>query len=262
MLDRAIGRFQAYVDRFLTGEATDDGRVNLKREHSLMVLAEARMLTRSLGVAPEAADLIHLAALFHDTGRFPQYAAYKTFRDAISVNHGRLGVSTLRREGLLADLTGPSRALIYGAIVMHNRFALPAAVAAAPTSPLALAAQVVRDADKLDILRVMVGHFEADGGGDEVVTMALPDRPNDYSPALVAPLFGGQVARYTDMACQNDMRLLLISWVYGFSFPAARQEAFSRGLIGRLFAGLPRTSEIETARDHVFRLAPGGKHGA
>jgi len=262
MLDRCVGRFQGFVDRFLTGDATDDARVNLKREHSLKVLDEARMLTRTLDVDPGLAGLIHLAALFHDTGRFPQYAAYKTFRDAQSVDHGRLGVATLNRENLLADLPRASRALICGAIVMHNRFALPAAVAARPESPLTLAAHVVRDADKLDILRVMVEHFEAGGGGDEVVTMALPDRPHDYSPALVAPLFGGRVARYTDMACQNDMRLLLISWVYGVRFAATRDEAFARGLIGRLFAGLPRTREIETARDHVFRNAPGGKHGA
>lgn len=262
MLDRYIGRFQAFVDRFLTGEATDDARVNLKREHSLKVLAEAGMLTRRLGLDPDHARLIHVAALFHDIGRFPQYAAYKTFRDAASVNHGRLGGATLRREGLIADLPQASRALIYGAIVMHNRFALPAAVTAVPESPLALASHVVRDADKLDILRVMVEHFEADGGSDEVVTMALPDRPDTYARSLVEPLLSGRVARYTDMGCQNDLRLLLISWVYGFRFPAAREEAFTRGLIDRLFAGLPRTREIETAREHVHRLAPGSKHDA
>lgn len=262
MLERYRARFGAFVDRYLTHDAKDVERIELKREHSVKVLDEAMLLTRALGMAADLAGPIHLAALFHDTGRFPQYAAYKTFRDAVSVDHGRLGVSTLRREGLLSDLPPASRALIYGAIVMHNRFALPAAVAAAPDSPLGLAARVVRDADKLDILRVMVEHFEAGGAGDEVVVMALPDRPGEYTAGFAEALDRGGVARYTDMRCVNDMRLLLISWVYGFSFPASRDRAFARGLIDRLFAGLPADRDITRARDRVYRLAPGHKHGA
>ena len=262
MLERYEARFRAFVDRYLTGDARDVERVTLKREHSVKVLAEAGMLTASLGLPADLAGLIQVAALFHDTGRFPQYAAFKTFRDAVSVNHGRLGVATLRREGLVADVPGPGRALIYGAIVMHNRFALPAAVAAAPDAPLSVAARVVRDADKLDILRVMVEHFEAGGPGDEVVTMGLPDRPGEYTEGFALALAQARVARYTDMRCVNDMRLLLISWVHGFSFDAARARAFDRGLIDRLFAGLPATRDITRARDRVFRLAPGHKHGA
>jgi len=262
MRKRYEARFRAFVDRFLTGEAKDVQRVTLKREHSLKVLAEARMLTGTLGLMRELAGLVHVAALFHDTGRFPQYAAFKTFRDAVSVNHGRLGVATLRREGLIADMPRPARALIYGAIVMHNRFALPAAVAAVPNAPLAVAAHVVRDADKLDILRVMADHFEAGGQGDEVVTMGLPDRPGDYTDVFAEALMREQVARYTDMRCVNDMRLLLISWVYGFHFQATLAQAFSRGLIERLFTGLPGARDITRARDKVFQLAPGRKHGA
>ena len=46
-------------------------------------------LTRPGGTVAEA------IALFHDVGRFPQYARYKTFRDSISTNHAALGASVL-----------------------------------------------------------------------------------------------------------------------------------------------------------------------
>ncbi len=260
MLDRFMGMFSSYVDGYLLGDPLDVERLTLKRDHSLRVLDESRMITRDSGIAGEMAETIHVAALLHDVGRFPQYAAYRTFRDAVSVNHGRLGVMVLRREGMLSHLPRRTRALILGAIVMHNRLALPRAVASArPDDPLSLAARVVRDADKLDILRVMVEHLDQNGGFDTVVTMDLPDRPGDFSPRLVESIMRGQVGFYRDMRCINDLRLLLISWVHDFNFPVSVRAVFRRDHLARLFAGLPPAKEIASARERVFRLSPDGK---
>ncbi|QLA16538.1 HD domain-containing protein [Desulfolutivibrio sulfoxidireducens] len=263
MLERFMGMFSSYVDGYLTGDPLDVERLALKRDHSLRVLDEARMITQAVGITGELAESIHVAALLHDVGRFPQYAAHRTFRDAVSVNHARLGTRVLRRMGMLAHLPPRTRSLILGAIIMHNRLALPRAVAAAaPDDPLSLAARVVRDADKLDILRVMVEHFDQAGGLDEVVTMGLPERPGDFSPELVEPIMRGRVGYYQDMRCINDLRLLLISWLHDFNFPASVRAVFHRGLLVRLFAGLPSAKEITSARERVFRLAPCGENCA
>lgn len=263
MLERFIGRFSSFVDGYLAGDALDIMRITLKREHSLKVLDEARMITGAEGIAGDTAECIHVAALLHDVGRFPQYAAYRTFRDAVSVDHGRLGARVLRREGMLDDLPPRKRALILGAVIMHNRLALPRAVASAPgDDPLSLAVRVVRDADKLDILRVMLEHFERTGTLDDVVTMDLPDRPGDFSPLMVESIMLGRVAGYGGMRCVNDMRLLLASWAFDFNFPAALRAFFGRNYLERLFAGLPPAHEIASARERVLALAPGGKKGA
>jgi hypothetical protein len=262
MLERFIGRFSSFVDGYLAGDALDIMRITLKREHSLKVLDEARMITGGRGIAGDTAECIHVAALLHDVGRFPQYAAYRTFRDAVSVDHGRLGARVLRREGMLDDLPPRKRALILGAVIMHNRLALPRAVASAPgDDPLSLAVRVVRDADKLDIIRVME-HFGKDRDPRTTwVTMDLPDRPGDFSPLMVESIMLARWRGPRECAASTTCALLA-SWAFDFIFPAALRAFFGRNYPGAPVRGASAPHEIASARERVLALSPGGKKGA
>lgn len=252
-IKRRLDWFEAFVATFREGEPEDVRRIDLKKEHSLKVHQEALRLTQSLDIASELAACIHVAALYHDVGRFPQYRRFKTFRDSDSANHAVLGVAAIKAEGALAGVDKKRRALICSAIMVHNRKALPERFFSdASGSPQAIAAKAVRDCDKLDILRVMLDHFES-GEEDDVVTLGLARAPDRTSPGAVAAVLKGRSLSYGDMYFVNDMKLLLASWVFDMNFPASREAFFERGHVERLFSGLPKTPAVLAARDRIMR---------
>jgi hypothetical protein len=227
--------FARYVDGFLTRDPGYDENIEIKREHSLRVAAHTAMIADSLDLPPDLDRACRLAGLFHDLGRFEQYRDWRTFDDRASVDHGRLGSLLLGRTEALAGEPARMRRLVRAAVTLHNRRRLPAA---APADHL-LVTRVVRDADKLDIFRVMAAHFAPGRTLNPVVTLGLRDEPGAWSKAVAAAVRGRRLAEYGQMEYVNDFRLLLLSWVYDLNFTAARRFLAGSGLIQDLAARLP-----------------------
>ena len=102
-----LERLERWLDRFGRRCAGSDPSVRrniaLKRRHSTRVRAEAAWLCRRLRLDGARTAAVQAAALLHDTGRFVQYARFKTFLDRASVDHAALGVELLRTEGVLRE---------------------------------------------------------------------------------------------------------------------------------------------------------------
>lgn len=245
---RDISRHEAwfgqYVDRFLTGDATHDAHIELKREHSLLVLGNARIIVAE-AVASGTMDVVSaraalLGALYHDVGRFLQYRRWQTFSDARSTNHGLLGGRVLNEERPLHDESPAVRHLAACAVVLHNRFAIPAGV-----SPrVRQVTRVVRDADKLDIFRVLAAHMEPGGPRDDVVVMHLPEVQGAWTPAVLDAVRAGRLASYADMRCLNDFRILLCGWCFDLGFAASRRLLRESGRVEQLLAWLPAPDQV------------------
>jgi len=250
MIDEHISWFEEYVQGFFTGRPEDDDHLALKKEHSMKVLAEAQAITQTLGLSEKLTTAAHLAALYHDAGRFPQYRVYKTFKDSISANHAHLGARSLRSNRLLTGLGRDMRVLVLGAVAMHNRRALPEGI----SRELDTITRIVRDSDKLDITRIMLDHLRPGGKRSDVVTLHVIDDPQRYSEAIVAQIRAGSMGDYALMRYENDFKLLLISWVFDLNFSAARRSFLERGHAGELFDLLPRTAELTQLRNSIYAV--------
>lgn len=236
-------RFAAYLERFVTDDPDLERHYRLKRLHTEEVCTNIVAIARGEGAT---ADLCHMAeaiALFHDLGRFPQYCRYRTFRDGDSVNHAGLSVRVLREEGMLGDLPEADQRTVLQAVALHNVFAIPASLPPERRFFLAL----IRDADKLDIMRVFLDHFlgpaaERASGA----TLGLPDEPG-CSPEVLAAIERGEMARLATLTTQNDFKLMLFSWVYDLNCATTFRLLKERSLLNALAATLPRTAEVERA---------------
>lgn len=248
MLNQHVEWFESHVRSYLTGDAEDDGHIALKKEHSLKVLAEARAITPELGLPRDLELAAHLAALYHDAGRFPQYRAYKTFKDAVSANHAHLGVRSLRASNALAVVEPGMRGLVLGVVVMHNRRSLPNGI----SPELDTVARVVRDSDKLDIIRIMLEYLRPGGKRSEVVVLHVADEPDRYTREIVEQIRRGSIGDYGLMRYQNDFKLLLLSWVFDLSFRPSRRAFLERGHAAELFGLLPRTPELTALQDRIY----------
>ena len=117
----------------------------------------------------------------------------------------------------------------------------------------------MRDADKLDIVRVMLEHFGTPTGQDkdEVVFLGLPDLPGRYNPDIVRDIEAGRIGDYYAMGAVNDFALLLLSWINDMAFARTRRLFFEYGYVGKLFDVLPDVPPLAEFRGRYFeRHAP------
>lgn len=248
-------RFRAYVQSVRAAEKGDDGPHALKLEHTFAVLDAARAIADAERLDAPYRRAVLLAALYHDVARFEQYLRFRTFRDADSFNHALAGVKILRREGFLAGEMAAVRRIILAAVGLHNRFALPPGL---PRDVLR-AAHIVRDADKLDILRIMNAHLSRPGPYNPTVVLGLPDDPRAAGRAVLDAVAAGRIPSYRDLVCVNDFRVLLGSWVFDMHFPSSRRRFLEDGNGRALVAGLPADGPHATARSRLLAALDEGQ---
>lgn len=135
-------------NNYASGYDLTDVKIRLKYEHMLRVADRTEIIARSLGYSGKELDFIWLTGLLHDIGRFEQVKQYGTFIDARSVDHAKLSARILFNDGLIRHFTDDSSydELISKSISWHSLYRLPEDNEWA---------KIVRDADKLDIFRVM-----------------------------------------------------------------------------------------------------------
>jgi len=189
--------------------------------------------------SPRDTLIFRLCALFHDISRFEQYDKFKTFLDRHSFDHGDRSAALIDELGLVPELPAEDRACVIDAVRVHNKFAIPADF---PPAHLA-AAKMVRDADKLAILRLIIRFFNGDYS-DPAIRLDLPDTPG-WSPAILETALSGKCVVYTDMKCINDFKLGLFAWSCDINWPASAALALDEDLFGQIRALLPASAEID-----------------
>lgn len=227
--------------------ALDPAPLELKLAHTLNVLANAASICAMENLPGPLAKSSLLAALYHDLSRFDQYLQYGTFKDRDSRNHGAWSVKLLKHHHRLAALPPDMSQAVLIAVGMHNRMAVPDAV----TGPERIACQVVRDADKLDILRVMAEHL-AKKPYNPTVILGLPDDPDLASSAVITAALAGQSGSYADLRSLNDFRLLLGTWLFDMNFDSSRKLFKARGHAQAIVAELPKTGVYAKARAAIL----------
>lgn len=239
MSDYHLNQIAAWFDRFVasfTAPSPEEQRnFDLKIEHTGRVRAIMERLTASLNISADERALAAIIAICHDVGRFPQYRQYGTFNDATSVNHAALAVTTLKEAGILEALDEKSRDLTLQAVALHNVFTLPGNLDPA----VRRFAMLIRDADKLDIWRVLIAYCSAPPEERaSAVVWELPDTGNCSRPAL-AEVIAGRMIQRSLLATADDFKLLQLSWAYDLNFTESFKLLAEAGYIETLAALLP-----------------------
>ncbi len=239
-IDRHISAFTRYVDRFRNGDAALLDVFDFKYEHSLRVLENACQITESLSIPENRARLCHIAALVHDIGRFPQYTRYKTLDDQRSEDHGLLGSREVLDNRLPAGLDEDELRVVAESVLLHNKRSLPADL----PEDVRFIVSVVRDADKLDIIKVLLGRLHSAGQSSSELTLNLKPHPTAYTTAVFDDVMNGRNAPYDRLCWANDLTIAMCAWVYDLNFPVSRTILVDQGLLDRLFDALPRLPEM------------------
>ncbi len=152
-------RFTAYVRDY----DPKDPQIALKIHHTWQVVKAANRIAQELDLDDHEKRLVHLGALFHDIGRFEQVRRFHTFIDSISIDHAALGYDILEKEDFLDALNEQDRTLVMNAVRDHSLFALPD-YENEPAFQKTIS-RIIRDADKIDIFRVIARERTEDTSG-------------------------------------------------------------------------------------------------
>ena len=150
--EQAKDYFLSYAEQY----DTQNILIRHKVEHTLRVAELCERYSKAVGMCAEDVDFAWLLGLWHDIGRFEQARRYGTFVDSQSVDHAELSGDILFREGLAGrfpqeGLPEDWPAAAETAIRLHNKLSLPEAL----NSRIRRFAEILRDADKTDIFRVI-----------------------------------------------------------------------------------------------------------
>lgn len=242
--------FSEYCKSFYSSNAEDQKNIHLKQVHTFNVCSNIIDIARGLSLTEEEILLAETIALFHDIGRFPQYAKYKTFNDSVSVNHGLLGAKTLLKEKVLRNLPDNEQKLIVQAVRFHNAFSIDRI----KKEDVVFFLKLLRDADKLDIWRVFIEYYETPTQGRaSAIGLGLPDT-SEYSANVISHIYKGRVVALSEVNTLNDFKILQLSWIYDINFEPSFRLLLERDYIDRITAQLPQTEEIRNASVFLKRF--------
>jgi HD superfamily phosphohydrolase YqeK len=232
--------FAEYVKTFRSEDPVTQQNMDMKEHHTRRVGAEIIEIGKSLDLNREDLHLAEVIALLHDVGRFVQYARYGTFLDLRSEDHAQLGIEVLLENSVLKGIDHSTRELILCAIAYHNRAALPGG----ETERCLFFTKLLRDADKLDIWRVVTDYYsKRNGPHNEVIELGLPDTP-EISDEVCKELMAGRSVKVDSLKTLNDFKLLQMGWVYDVNFPRTFQLIRERGYLEMIRDALPRSEKI------------------
>jgi HD superfamily phosphodiesterase len=154
--------FKEYTDAY---DVTDE-KIRLKIGHTYRVAELCDRIARAEEMPEEDVELAWLLGMLHDVGRFEQLRRYNTFIDSDSIEHAALGADILfgKDRGKNQQENGGEKEirryvpedaedeLIETAIRVHSTYRVPKEL----DERTVRLSHVLRDADKIDILRVNV----------------------------------------------------------------------------------------------------------
>ncbi len=243
-------RFTEYVRNY----NPEDPLIRLKIVHTWKVVEAADAIAQSLDLTERERRLVHLAALFHDIGRFEQARRYHTFVDAKSVSHARLGAQILEEGDFLDQLSEKEREQVIEAVRVHSDYQIPAE----DQGFQKVLDDIIRDADKIDIFRCSIMENpdvmscqSQEGIADDVI-----------SDSVAQAILSNQSVKRDSRASALDYWVSYLGFIFDLNTEKARELILEAGywdqrlrmLLDEQILRNPQTREcLEQLLDHTSK---------
>jgi len=243
ILSQASRWFTNYVGEFKTEDHSVNRNIILKEDHTEKVVREAISLAKTLDWPEKEIILAGLIARFHDLARFEQFLRYKTFKDRDSKDHGDWGVELFETLNPLPLLMGEDRRILLSAIRYHNKKSIPEGL----TERERQHCHLIRDADKIDIFRVVTGSDISFTG----LGTCEKNENSPYRPLLIDNLLKGIQSDNTHLKTREELILLQLGWIYDLNYRESLRIIDNRGYLNLLIEELPEGQDLDRIEKHI-----------
>lgn len=232
MFDREKARdvFLRYASQY----DTQNILIRQKIEHTLRVAELSDRYAKALGMCATDTDFAWLLGLLHDIGRFEQVQRYGTFLDARSVDHAELSADILFPGGLMEQFPQEGlpenwRGIAETVIRQHNKLKLPEKL----DGRTRYFAELLRDADKTDIFRVLADiPLE-----DRLENSGTSSQTNgEASPEVMACVWAHRCVPAAVRRSRFDRRVSHCCMAFELVFEVSRRTVREQGWLRELLA--------------------------
>ena len=240
---------RSWFRTYAQGFELSDPMLKMKYRHSYDVMRVGQELVRALNWNAAEADTGIAACLLHDTGRFSQYRDFHTYHDGDSVDHGDRGHAVLSAEFPQALADAEARGAILEAVRWHNKRELPEEIGAS----ILPFCQLVRDADKLDVFR-LVRRCMAEGREAELLPSHRLNLP--LSEALLEEVERTGRGSYKNATSMLDYLLIQMTWTLDLNTAPARALLRRTGVLEDIRDRFPRgDARVQKVLERMIRAA-------
>lgn len=178
-------------------------KIDLKINHTVRVKDLCIDIAKSIGLDNEDIELASICGLLHDIGRFEQWKDYQTFSDIKTIDHGDLGVEILTKDNFISNFSSNNHNTILKTVKYHNKYRVPNTL----NDKNILFTNIVRDADKIDILYLFVN------GG-------LVNKTNNtvMSKSIMKNLFDKKLIKKGAVKTKADEIAVRLAFVFDLNF--------------------------------------------
>ncbi len=233
--------FENYVDGFRNEQKILQPMLELKYRHSLRVAENAKLIAEGLGLPEAKRYLAEGTGLVHDAGRFNQYTQHGSFCDATTLDHGIEGRRVLENQELLLHNPLDREQLLY-AVEYHNRNKTEISQGFNLDQDRLLC--LIRDADKLDIIEVVLHALSCNGFQD--LPLMLPQISLSLKPSskVLEEAKNSRSVSSINLSTLADMLIMIATWFYDLNYSQSLHIALERDMLSRIQKELPETQSV------------------
>lgn len=239
--------FDNYVKTFKYDDSEIQQNIDLKEQHTKRVCNEILKIGIQLGLNENELHLAETVALLHDIGRFEQYDKYRTFSDINSEDHAKLGIRILNQKRVIDKLITGHKQLIFCIIDSHNKPEIPSGI----SEQCKYFSKLLRDADKLDIFRIVTGYYNRNGKRNGTLTLDLHDTPG-FSEDVYNDLLNRHIVNIKHVQNLNDFKLLQLGWIFDINFKATVECVKENKYLEKIRDVLPESREISDIFEKII----------
>lgn len=241
---KVVTEFQSYVKDY----DLEDTKIKLKADHTYRVAELSAVIAQSLELNQESIDLAWLNGMLHDIGRFEQLRRYGTFIDAKSVDHARLGTDILFDHGFIRKFIPETKydPIIQTAVRYHSAYAIPENL----DDETIRFCNILRDADKIDIVRVNV----------EIPLTEIYNIPkeefyvSDISEEVLQAFESGDTVLRSLKKTAMDYVVGHISLIHGLVYPKSRKLVMEQGYLNKMVDFPTRNPDTQKQLEQIKRI--------
>ncbi len=139
-------------DKYSSNYDMTNDKIKYKYLHSYRVVSYMNRIAKEEKLNKHDLYLAQVIATFHDIARYEQAAKYNTFYDVMSFDHGDRGAEIMLENDWISTFVDndEDKNIVIKAIKNHNKFEIEEGL----TDRELYFAKMIRDADKLDIMKM------------------------------------------------------------------------------------------------------------
>ncbi|MCR5000427.1 MAG: HD domain-containing protein [Lachnospiraceae bacterium] len=224
---------KAFLDYAAAFDASDI-MIKTKIYHTMRVADNAERIASKEGLDRDDTDLARFLGLLHDFGRFEQVKRYGTYSDIHSVDHAELGADILFKDQEIqrfipAGFDPKDSRLVETAIRAHNKLIIPEDT----DDRTRLFCEILRDADKIDILRVVceVPLKQRAGKGWD-----FPEDKQEASGEVMEFVYAHRCIPRNLIGSAFELHISHICMVFELVFEESRRIAAGQGYLDKLLS--------------------------